>query len=243
MSSKNRVIKSDRQPKDVESFVLPTEEEYVHSLAVEGLQNKKGAHLKGRPRPGGIKGADSGASRELSEEAERIVSEARMQAEEIRTEAHQKGYAEGAEKGRKEEGAALSKVIAGFQRSLEELARLREHGIKDNELEIVELALEVARKIIGSELASDPMTVAKVVRNALSHVRVKESLRVRLNPEDHALLSQGTPEFLEAVTLVADPGIERGGAVIESSGGNLDAQIEEQLAEIEKSLKKGVVSA
>jgi flagellar assembly protein FliH len=87
------------------------------------------------------------------------------------------------------------------------------------------------------------MTVAKVVRNALSHVRVKESLRVRLNPEDHALLSQGTPEFLEAVTLVADPGIERGGAVIESSGGNLDAQIEEQLAEIEKSLKKGVVSA
>jgi hypothetical protein len=79
MSSKNRVIKSDRQPKDVESFVLPTEEEYVHSLAVEGLQNKKGAHLKGRPRPGGIKGADSGASRELSEEAERIVSEARMQ--------------------------------------------------------------------------------------------------------------------------------------------------------------------
>jgi flagellar biosynthesis/type III secretory pathway protein FliH len=31
--------------------------------------------------------------------------------------------------------------------------------------------------------------------------------------------------------------------VIESSGGNLDAQIEEQLAEIEKSLKKGVVSA
>jgi flagellar assembly protein FliH len=239
--SRAKVLKTGNQPRNIQAFALPTEEEYVRILAsMESTGKEKDGRRSG---PGVNKSGPPKSPAELTAEADQIIVQAKQQAEGIRTGAFNKGYAEGVEKARKEEGAALNKVIAGFQRSLEELARLRERGIKDNELEIIDLALDVARKIIGSELASDPQTVAKVIRNALSRVRVREGVSVRVNPEDHVLLSQGTPDFLEAVKLVPDPDVARGGAVIESSTGNLDAQIEEQLAEIEKSLKKGVVGA
>jgi flagellar biosynthesis/type III secretory pathway protein FliH len=45
------------------------------------------------------------------------------------------------------------------------------------------------------------------------------------------------------VELTPDPQVARGGAVLDTPRGRLDAQIEEQLAEIGKSLRKGVVEA
>ncbi len=48
-------------------------------------------------------------------------------------------------------------------------------------------------------------------------------------------------DFLNEVELIGDAHVSRGGAVVETESGNLDAQIEEQLSEIEKSLKLEIV--
>ncbi len=230
--SKSKVIKADRQPPNIENFTLPSEEDYLQMLAAEDKQ---------RRAEDGRSGA--GSTAEASVDVEEIIAEARQQAESIKTEALNKGYAEGLEKAQQEENTALGDVLNNFRNTLEEIARVRERAIKENELEIVNLALDVARKLIGAELHNDPQTVAKVISKAISRLSVREGLVVKVNPEDHQILSNGTAEFLEAVKLVPDSTITRGGAVIESSGGNIDAQIEEQLAEIEKSLKQGIIHA
>ncbi len=230
--SKSKVIKADRQPPNIENFALPSEEDYLQTLAAEDQQRRAEDARSG-----------AGSAAEASVDAEKMIAEARQQAESIKTEALNKGYAEGLEKAQQEENTALGDVLNNFQNTLEEIARIRERAIKENELEIISLALDVARKLIGAELHNDPQTVAKVISKAISLLSVREGLVVRVNPEDHQVLNNGTAEFLEAVKLVPDPTITRGGAVIESSGGNLDAQIEEQLAEIEKSLKKGIIDA
>lgn len=238
---KSKVIKADRHPQDIENFTFPTEEDYLQVLAAEDKQRREtGSRIN--VRKAGAGNAAMNAD-EMSSEAENIIAAAQQQAESIKSEAFSKGYAEGQQKALQEENAALGDVSGNFQRTLEELALIRERAIKENELEIIDLALDVARKIIGAELHNDPQTVAKVISNAISMLGVQEDLIVRVNPEDKVLLSKGTADFLSAVKLVSDPAIARGGAVLESSGGKLDAQIEEQLAEIEKSLKKGVIDA
>jgi len=238
---KSKVIKADSHPQDIENFTFPTEEDYLQALAAEDRQRREtGSRIGVRKACSGNAAMDAD---EMSSEAENIISAAQQQAESIKSEAFSKGYTEGQQKALQEENAALCDVSGNFQRTLEELALIRERAIKENELEIIDLALDVARKIIGAELHNDPQTVAKVISKAISLLGVQEDLVVRVNPEDKVLLSKGTADFLSAVKLVSDPAIARGGAVIESSGGKLDAQIEEQLAEIEKSLKKGVIDA
>ena len=63
-----------------------------------------------------------------------------------------------------------------------------------------------------------------------------EILRLRVHPQDLALIQQALEarETPEKVEVVADPSFERGGLVIETARGNLDASIDSQLLEIER---------
>jgi flagellar biosynthesis/type III secretory pathway protein FliH len=62
---------------------------------------------------------------------------------------------------------------------------------------------------------------------------------IRVNPRDFQIIerhhaTRSSSPLSEAVKLVEDPLIGRGGCVIETESGTIDARIEEQLREIEK---------
>ena len=232
--SKRKVIKSGGGA-DARRFGFPNIEEYKRQQEGGGDGTPAGEKSGAERSKTSVEGATA--------EAERILLEAEEQREAIRKQAFEQGYSEGIAKAKEEEARELTEVIEEFRRSLVKLAHMREEVLKESELDIVDLSLDVARKVISAELHNDPDTVTKVIRGALKRVKVSESMVVRVNPEDHAHIVAGPPDFLAAVKLVADSEVERGGAVIEGPGGKLDAQIEEQLAEIEKSLKKDVVGA
>lgn len=184
------------------------------------------------------------AAREIAEQqAQEIIAQAEQQADSIRREAKEKGRGDGLSQGKAEAQKELDSVLNNFRQTLHQLGELQKKVLKESEGEIVDLALEIARKIIGVEMALDSGTVAKVIRTALAKVGAGQQVSVRVSQEDFAYLRKSPPDFLSEVELVADPNVERGGAIIDTPVGSLDAQIKEQLVEIEKNLKLGYISA
>ena len=90
-------------------------------------------------------------------------------------------------------------------------------------------ALALARQIVRSELAARPESVAAVAQEALETLMLSaRHITLRVHPDDQPLIAEGAGELLAArgARLVADIGVARGGCVVESNIGLVDASIE-----------------
>lgn len=90
-------------------------------------------------------------------------------------------------------------------------------------------ATELARQVVRQELASQPELVAAVAREAVAGLLLSaRQVDVRVHPDDLPLVSQGASDELErrGARLVPDPGVTRGGCLVESDVGSIDASIE-----------------
>jgi flagellar assembly protein FliH len=150
--------------------------------------------------------------------------------------AHQQGYEEGQAAVRQSLTGQLEAMQAKLARSIEELAGLRARYRREAEQDIVQLALAVARRILHRELTMAPDALLGLVKAALERIEAREVHHVRVAREDAAMVSHffeqmGLPHRIE---VIADPGLERGGAILESNRGLLDASVDTQLKEIER---------
>ena len=96
---------------------------------------------------------------------------------------------------------------------------------------IARSAVLLARQVIRSELEARPELVARIAEEAIDAlVRGARHVTVRLHPDDHALVEAGAAEAIgrSDARLIADPGVGRGGCVVESDVGLIDATIEER---------------
>ena len=98
---------------------------------------------------------------------------------------------------------------------------------------VTELALRIARAVVGREieLASDPGRDA--LARALELAPDGTAATARLHPDDLALLLEsGSPECGRDLQLVADPTVERGGCVVDTAGRRIDSQVGPALARV-----------
>jgi len=156
--------------------------------------------------------------------------------------AYQQGHQEGLEEGRaavrQEIGGKLEAMNLRMARTIEEFSGMRQRFRQEAEEDVVALALAIARRILHRELTMAPETLLGLVKAALEKMEAREVTRVRIRPEDAAMVKQflekmGLPQQLE---VVADASLERGAAILDSSRGALDASVGTQLAEIERGL-------
>ena len=90
-------------------------------------------------------------------------------------------------------------------------------------------ALSLARQIVRSELTAQPQTVAAVAQEALETLMLSaRHITLRVHPDDQPLVAEGAGELLEArgARLIGDSGVARGGCIVESNIGLVDASIE-----------------
>jgi flagellar assembly protein FliH len=94
---------------------------------------------------------------------------------------------------------------------------------------LAQVAVEVARQVVRAELSTQPRLIEAVAQEALSTlVHSARYVRVRVHPDDHQLLVQQGQLDLEArhARLVPDASVQRGGCVVESDIGVVDASVE-----------------
>jgi len=150
--------------------------------------------------------------------------------------AHQQAFQEGQAAARREYAAQTEAMSLQLARAVEELSGLRQRFRHEAEEDVVALAIAIARRILHRELTVAPEALLGLVKAALEKIDLREVHRVRVSRADAAMIAQhlekmGLPRPIE---VIADPGLERGSAILDSSRGALDASVETQLAEIER---------
>jgi flagellar assembly protein FliH len=93
---------------------------------------------------------------------------------------------------------------------------------------VAQAAVMLARRVVRTEIETQPEHVAEAATQAVNAVlQSARHIRVLVHPQDHALVAAGAAEALDArgARLLAQPGIERGGCLIESDLGQIDARI------------------
>ncbi|MCS7091243.1 MAG: FliH/SctL family protein [Verrucomicrobiota bacterium] len=153
------------------------------------------------------------------------------------------------EEGRREGERLLSEQLirqrnelAEVQRRVwETLRRAVPEVLRQAESLLVPLALEAARRIVA-EIPIDATLVERVVREALRQAEETAEVVIRLHPEDLALLRQHGSHLLQAppetgsVRFVASSEISRGGCVIQTRFGIIDARRETKLGQLQQAL-------
>ena len=158
--------------------------------------------------------------------------------------AYENGFMLGEKAGLETAEKKVDAVMKRYAEAILEVGKLRSSLYPQVEREVVRLALEVARKIVHREIQADPDIIQTLVRVALSHVAEKSAVTVRLNPVDYNYLLEQRAELSQAegrdIVLLADKSVERGGCLIQTECGDIDARIEEKFREVEQAFFEGL---
>jgi flagellar assembly protein FliH len=172
---------------------------------------------------------------EATSRAQSIVAAAEADAERIRSVARQQGHAEGYDAGRAEAHAELQPIFAAMSEAIERL-REQEAIVADTvEAQAASLAVEIAEKVVAGTLAVEPERVLDVVRGALRAIVERERIVIQVNPADLELVRESMSEVagslggIEHVDVQEERRVPRGGALIRTQVGELDARIATKL--------------
>ena len=180
-------------------------------------------------------GASSQPSAEESPAADPPKPEIDVEA--IQRTAFQEGYAEGERAGSEAALEQFRGSIASFGRTVMDLAALKQNLRAEAERELVELSFTIARRVVRRELSVDPTTVLALVRTCFDEYQRAEIHCVKVSPADFEAVSAYFEENpAQNLEIRADSAVSAGGAVFETSQGQLDGRIETQLGEIEYGL-------
>lgn len=171
--------------------------------------------------------------RELLHES---LEKARREAEAIKQKAEEdgraQGHAEGFALGEREAREAFRPVVESFEKAVRELAGFRGAMYGKVEREMVAMVVALAKKVIRFELSTREDSIQDMIRLAVQSVLDKESMVIKVNPEDKEHAEAFRPELahlypeIQKVVIEAQSGIARGGLVIETNFGSVDARIE-----------------
>ena len=142
----------------------------------------------------------------------------------LREAARAEGYAEGLAAGRVEGEQAcgrMKQLVESFSATLDNL----DFRLADM---VLELSLDVARQVVAGALAVHPERILEVVNLALRQMaETSREARLLLNPDDAALVRPHLDQVLDKnrLRIVEDVRIERGGCLIETPQGDIDATL------------------
>lgn len=175
------------------------------------------------------------------------VPQARVQPDPVEQEAHlaalerdafAKGYAQGERAGVEAGNRRSDAMLRRLGETLEELASLRRTLLQQSERQLVQLALAIARRIVRREIAADEELLTALARVAIDRLGDSGPATIHLHPDDFArAAARGAQQWETAhVSVVPDPAVSRGGCLVESPFGFVDAGIDAQFQELARAL-------
>lgn len=175
-------------------------------------------------------------------EAQEIIAKAHSEEKEIRDSAYRKGYDEGQKSGYNDGQSELNRLIERVHKIVESVMNRREEILRDTEQQIVDLVILMTRKIVKIISENQKGVVLSNVLSALKKVKTRCSVIIRVNIEDLKLTSEHTGEFIkrveavQGITVIEDSSVDKGGCVVETDFGAIDARIASQLGELENKI-------
>lgn len=175
--------------------------------------------------------------------SEVLASDSVVGGEDIERKAYELGFASGEKAGFEigsKKAEAFFSSLAGI---IEGLESARRSVIEGAQKDVVALSLAIARKVVRSEISARGDVVLDCVKTALGAINSKGSVVVKVNPRDLELVTvqrrqaQTHGPAGQTVSFEADDSIGKGGCMVFTDFGSVDATTENVMEEIEQRLK------
>lgn len=154
----------------------------------------------------------------------------------------EEAYLQGKDEGQQEVRLQFDKSLEMLAKGIEEISRLRTTLLQNSTQDMLRLVLSIARQVIHCEVSLNRELVLTTIDKALRAAVRCDHYHIKVHPDDLALVMDKKPLFiasingLESITAEGDLQIARGGCLVESDLGAVDATIEGQLDEIRRTL-------
>lgn len=166
-----------------------------------------------------------------------IVSRAQDEAKSIREQAVKEGHKIGIENAAEDIQALNDAIVEFFNYKEEIFDNIAPH--------ILEIAVQIAKKIINTEIKQDKNALISLIKTALGDTfKLENRITVKVMPQDVATVRENLPEALSAdsieasIKVIPDENIQSGGAIIITDNGIIDATIDTGLSILELAFKK-----
>lgn len=162
---------------------------------------------------------------------------------EVEREAYEKGFEQGQKDGLALEERQMKEKAGHLDTLLNALGRLKEEIYRDTEEEIVRLSMTIAKKVIRSELKTGSYDIGETIRAAMKFLVDPSRVQIRISPEDMEDVSKLVPTLASdtkagRLQILEDHAIQRGGCVLQTGFGSVNATVEDQLALVENEIER-----
>lgn len=177
-------------------------------------------------------------------EAKKLIEETKLYSQSAFSQAERDGMVQGKEKGFEAGREEMANLIKEAKNVLEQSKRERELVIRSIEPEIAKLSIRIAEKIIQTQVEINQDIVINMIRAALDKVKQRDEVVIKVNQEDYDYVREKKDVFacmvegLKSMEILVDPGVERGGCIIETNLGNVDARISTQIQTVQLAFEK-----
>ena len=145
-----------------------------------------------------------------------LVSRAQEEAEMIKKSAFEEGYRKGLEQ--------VTNDIESFKKEILNFMRARQEVFEYIAPDILEISVDIAKKIIKREVEQDPQIILNSIIDVLKMVSKSEAkINIRVQPQAMQFIKDMIPDLtyqygIDAkINIIADPSLEAGGCVVQTN--------------------------
>jgi len=182
--------------------------------------------------------------KEVSRRMEQQMGVERAAFSKERDATYRKGFEEGMARGREEGSQQIQPAVELLQDWGRVIQSEKQELARRYESDVLELGFSIAEKIIGIEIATRNDAIVGIVRQALRKIVNADEVVLRANPEDLKILAEARETLVgemganAPLELRADSSVARGGCMIETESGMLDAQLQSQIERVRTQLRE-----
>lgn len=244
---------ADDLRKEAEAFKLQWEDEKAKMLAkaqadadqiVKNAEDAAFAQVKHQSDQAAV--IKSQAQKEAQDivekakaEAQDIISNAKVEEKSIFEKSKSEGFKAGHEEGYKAGNEEAQRLVERIHKMIEAVQAKRQEILDNTEQQIVNLVILIARKVVKIMSENQKSVIMSNVLQALKKVKGSGDVTLRVNLADVKLTTEHIKDFIRQVenikniSVVEDSSVEKGGCIVETDFGAIDARISSQLNELE----------
>lgn len=182
--------------------------------------------------------------KEAEMEAERLIEKAKTEAEGIRASAAEEGRKDGYDSG-------IETARKEYENLINEAEIIRQHArteyeeiLAGVESDIIELVIDVSRKVLGEEIRTDRECILQLVRKAFEKCVSRDGIILRVGPSDYDVLNEKHEKLLQIMEgagefeIKKDYSLKPGDCIVETPFGCIDAGVETKMQKIEEAFRQ-----
>ena len=187
--------------------------------------------------------AKTQAMEEISGLKAKAVEENEEFKKQVIEQAKEAGLQQGLEEARRQMADQVQEVTDRCNAMIASAEQEAKQIVMEAEPQIIDLVMAISRKIITDEVAERQSLVLGLVRDALERVKDQKQINIHVSSDDYEFVMKSRSELQgivgaeQSLSITADAILHRGGCLIETSFGTVEAGVETQLESIRKVLQ------